>query len=195
MKGLLYTEAFVLGQEDKEIYSHIEESLVMLTKPMDLNAMVDWVMKTGEIGVKVMALLDKANTSAYGHQEITNVKLGVGKKPGILISGHDLKDLEDLLIQSEGHGIDIYTHSEMLPAHAYPQFKKYSHLYGNYGGAWHKQLEDFEKFNGPVLFTSNCLVPPRKNTTYNDRIFTTGVTGMPGWKHLDKLTEWTQRLF
>jgi len=182
-----YTEhAFNLGFEDKDIYSFIEESLLMLTKSMDLNGMVDWVMKTGELGVKVMALLDKANTSAFGHQEITNVKLGVGKNPGILISGHDLKDLEDLLIQSEGQGIDIYTHSEMLPAHAYPQFKKYSHLYGNYGGAWHKQLEDFEKFNGPVLFTSNCLVPPRKNTTYNDRIFTTGVTGMPGWKHVDK---------
>lgn len=182
-----YTEhAFVLGQEDNDIYNFIEESLTMLNRPMDLNGMVDWVVKTGEIGVKVMALLDKANSGTYGNQEITNVKIGVGKKPGILISGHDLKDLEDLLIQSEGQGIDIYTHSEMLPAHAYPQFKKYKHLYGNYGNAWHKQLEEFEKFNGPILFTTNCLVPPRKNTTYNDRVFTTGVTGMPGWKHIDK---------
>jgi hydroxylamine reductase len=186
IKGMAaYAEhAFNLGFEQDDIFNFIEESLVMTTKPQDLNTLFDWVMKTGEYGVKVMALLDKANTNTYGNPEISKVKLGIGKNPGILVSGHDLKDLEQLLIQTEGKGIDIYTHSEMLPAHAYPFFKKYKHLVGNYGGAWHQQLDDFEKFNGPVLFTTNCLVPPRKATTYNDRIFTTGETGMPGWKHL-----------
>jgi hydroxylamine reductase len=133
-----------------------------------------------------MALLDKANTSTFGNPEITKVNIGTHMNPGILVSGHDLKDLEQLLIQSEGKGVDIYTHSEMLPSHAYPAFKKYKHLVGNYGNAWHRQLDEFESFNGPVLFTTNCLVPPRKSTTYNDRIFTTGATGMPGWKHIDK---------
>jgi hydroxylamine reductase len=143
-------------------------------------------MLTGENGVKILALLDKANTSVYGNPEISKVKIEVGNKPGILVSGHDLKDLEQLLIQTAGTGIDIYTHSEMLPAHAYPSFKKYSHLIGNYGNAWHRQLDEFETFNGPVLFTTNCLVPPRKSTAYNDRIFTTGATGMPEWKKINK---------
>ena len=188
LKGMAaYTEhAFNLGYEQDDIFNFIQEGLVMTTKEQDINTMLDWVFRTGEYGVKVMALLDKANTSTYGNPEISKVNIGVGKNPGILVSGHDLKDLEQLLIQTEGKGIDIYTHSEMLPSHAYPSFKKYKHLVGNYGGAWNQQLDDFEKFNGPVLFTTNCLVPPRKATTYNERIFTTGATGMPEWKHLTK---------
>lgn len=188
IKGMAaYTEhAFNLGFEDQEIYDFMEESLVMITRPAGLDDALDRLVKTGEMGVKAMALLDKANTTAYGNPEITNVNIGVGKNPGILVSGHDLKDLEQLLIQTEGTGIDIYTHSEMLPANAYPELKKYKHLVGNYGNAWHRQLEEFESFNGPVLFTTNCLVPPRKKTTYNERIFTTGATGMPEWKRITK---------
>jgi len=187
IKGVsAYAEhAFNLGYEQQDIYDFMEKSLVMITKPMDLNGMLDWVMQTGEYGVKVMALLDKANTSTFGNPEISKVNIGVGNKPGILVSGHDLKDLEQLLIQTEGKEIDVYTHSEMLPAHAYPTLKKYKHLIGNYGNAWHKQLEEFETFNGPILFTTNCLVPPKKSTTYNERVFTTGATGMPGWKKID----------
>lgn len=188
IKGLAaYTEhAFNLGYEDNSLYDFIEETLVKITQPISLEDMLAWVMKTGEHGVKVMALLDQANTSTYGNPEITKVNIGVGKNPGILVSGHDLKDLEQLLIQTEGTGIDIYTHSEMLPSHAYPFFKQYKHLVGNYGNAWHKQLEEFETFNGPIIFTTNCLVPPRKSTTYNDRVFTTGATGMPEWKKIEK---------
>jgi hydroxylamine reductase len=188
LKGMAaYTEhAFNLGYEQDDIFNFMQEGLVMTTKEQDINTMLDWVMRTGEYGVKAMALLDKANTSTYGNPEISKVKIGVGKNPAIIVSGHDLKDLEQLLIQTEGKGIDIYTHSEMLPSHAYPSLKKYKHLVGNYGGAWHQQLDDFEKFNGPVLFTTNCLVPPRKATTYNDRVFTTGATGMPEWKYLTK---------
>lgn len=188
VKGMAaYAEhAFNLGFEEDDIFNFMEESLVMITRTMELNGMLDWVLRTGQYGVKVMALLDKANTSTFGNPEISKVKTGVGKNPGILVSGHDLKDLEQLLIQTEGTGIDIYTHSEMLPSHAYPRFKKYAHLVGNYGNAWHRQLDEFETFNGPVLFTTNCLVPPRKATTYNHRVFTTGATGMPEWKYLDK---------
>ncbi len=188
IKGIsAYAEhAFNLGFEQQDIYDFMEETLVMITKSMDLNGMLSWVMRTGEHGVKVMALLDKANTSTFGNPEISKVNIGAGKNPGILVSGHDLKDLEQLLIQTEGKGIDIYTHSEMLPSHAYPSFKRYKHLVGNYGNAWHRQLEEFETFNGPILFTTNCLVPPRKTTTYNDRVFTTGATGMPEWKYIDK---------
>ena len=188
VKGIsAYAEhAFNLGFEEQDIYDFMEESLVMVTKPIKLNDALNWVVKTGEYGVKVMALLDKANTSTFGNPEISSVNIGVGENPGILISGHDLKDLEQLLIQTEGKGIDIYTHSEMLPANAYPSLKKYKHLVGNYGNAWHRQLEEFESFNGPILFTTNCLVPPRKSTTYNDRVFTTGATGMPEWKRIDK---------
>lgn len=188
VKGIsAYAEhAFNLGYEDKDIYHFMEETLVMLTQPLDLNSMLEWILRTGEHGVKVMALLDKANTSTYGNPEISKVNIGVGKNPGILVSGHDLKDLEQLLIQTEGKGVDIYTHSEMLPSHAYPFFKKYKHLVGNYGNAWHRQLDEFETFNGPILFTTNCLVPPRKTSTYNNRVFTTGATGMPEWKYIDK---------
>lgn len=188
IKGMAaYTEhAFNLGFEQQDIFDFMEETLVMITRPMDLNSMLNWVMRTGEHGVKVMALLDKANTSSFGNPEISKVNIGVGKRPGILVSGHDLKDLEQLLIQTEGKEIDVYTHSEMLPSHAYPSLKKFKHLVGNYGNAWHRQLEEFETFNGPVLFTTNCLVPPRKATTYNGRVFTTGATGMPEWKRIDK---------
>ncbi|HDS06583.1 MAG TPA: hydroxylamine reductase [Bacteroides sp.] len=188
VKGMAaYTEhAFNLGFEEQEIYDFIEESLAMITRPVTLDDALDWLLRTGEHGVKAMALLDRANTSVYGNPEMTRVKIGVGKNPGILVSGHDLRDLEQLLIQTEGTGIDVYTHSEMLPANAYPNLKKYKHLAGNYGNAWHRQLEEFESFNGPVLFTTNCLVPPRKATTYNDRVFTTGATGMPEWKRIEK---------
>jgi hydroxylamine reductase len=188
VKGMAaYAEhAFNLGFEEQEIYNFMQDSLVMITKPIDLNNALNWLVRTGEYGVKVMVLLDKANTTTYGNPEITNVNIGAGRKPGILISGHDLKDLEQLLIQTEGKGVDVYTHSEMLPAHAYPNLKKHKHLIGNYGNAWHRQLDEFETFNGPVLFTTNCLVPPRKTTTYNNRIFTTGATGMPEWKKIDK---------
>ncbi len=188
IKGIsAYAEhAFNLGFEQEDIYDFMEQTLVMITRPMDLDSMLNWVMRTGEYGVKVMALLDNANTSTFGNPEISKVNIGVGTNPGILVSGHDLKDLEQLLIQTEGKGIDIYTHSEMLPSHAYPSLKKYKHLVGNYGNAWHRQLEEFETFNGPVLFTTNCLIPPRKTTTYNNRVFTTGATGMPEWKYIDK---------
>ncbi|MBN2481966.1 MAG: hydroxylamine reductase, partial [Bacteroidales bacterium] len=188
IKGIAaYAEhAFNLGYEQQDIYDFMEESLVMITRSMNLDKILDWLMRTGEHGVKVMALLDKANTSTFGNPEITKVNTGTGKNPGILVSGHDLKDLEQLLMQTEGKGVDVYTHSEMLPSHAYPSLKKYKHLVGNYGNAWHRQLEEFEMFNGPVLFTTNCLVPPRKATTYNDRVFTTGATGMPEWKRIDR---------
>ena len=188
LKGMsAYVEhAYNLGYEDEKIYEFIQKALVMTTEEHTVDEMLDWVLKTGEYGVHAMAQLDEANTMTYGNPEITNVKLSVGKNPGILVTGHDLKDLEELLIQSEGEGIDIYTHSEMLPANAYPMFKKFNHLYGNYGGAWHTQLVDFETFNGPVLFTTNCIVPPRSTSTYNDRIFTTGAAGFPDWKHITK---------
>ena len=188
IKGMAaYAEhASNLGFEDPDIYDFMERSLVMLTQPIALQDALNWVIRTGEYGVKVMALLDKANTTTYGIPEITQVNIGVGKKPGILVSGHDLKDLEQLLLQTEGTGIDVYTHSEMLPANAYPHFKKYTHLVGNYGNAWHLQLAEFEAFNGPILFTTNCLVPPRKTSTYNHRVFTTGATGMPEWKKIEK---------
>ena len=188
LKGMAaYTEhAFNLGYEEQEIFTFMQEALAMITRPASLESALEWLMRTGEHGVKAMALLDKANTSTYGHPEISRVSIGAGKNPGILVSGHDLRDLEQLLIQSEGKGVDIYTHSEMLPSHAYPRLKKYKHLAGNYGNAWHRQLDEFETFNGPILFTTNCLVPPRKTTTYNERVFTTGAAGMPGWKQIDK---------
>ncbi len=191
LKGMAaYLEhAFNLGYEDDELYKFIEEALVMTTEEQDVNSMLNWVHRTGEYGVKAMALLDKANTSSYGNPEITKVNIGTGKNPGILISGHDLKNLEQLLNQTEGMNIDIYTHSEMLPAHAYPELKKYPHLKGNYGGAWYQQTTDFETFNGPILFTTNCLVPPRKKSTYNDRVFTTGPTGMPEWGFCEEKLE------
>ncbi len=187
--------ALNLNHEDVDIFNFMEESLVLLSKETYQEALLSELIRTGEYGVKVMALLDAANTSSYGVPEMSNVSIGVGKRPGILVSGHDLKDLEELLIQSEDAGIDIYTHSEMLPAHGYPQFKKYKHLVGNYGGAWYNQTKDFETFNGPVLFTTNCLVPPKKSATYSSRIFTSGATGMPGWKHIDATLDNGQKDF
>lgn len=186
LKGMAaYVEhAMVLGHEDSEIYAFMEEALVASDIMEDANELTAMTLKTGSYGVKAMALLDKANTNHYGNPEITKVNIGVQKKPGILISGHDLRDLEELLKQTEGEGVDIYTHSEMLPAHYYPEFKKYKHLVGNYGSAWWEQTNDFETFNGVILFTTNCIVPPRKAATYSDRVYTTGTSGYPGFKHI-----------
>jgi hydroxylamine reductase len=151
--------------------------------------MIALVMKAGETAVNTMALLDEANTTAYGNPEITEVNIGVGKNPGILISGHDLKDMEELLKQTEGTGVDVYTHGEMLPANSYPTFKKYDHLVGNYGNAWFHQNKEFESFNGPILMTTNCIIPMKKNNTYQSRIFTTGMTGYPDVKHIPDRTK------
>lgn len=186
-KGMAaYTRhALNLGFEDEDIYTVIENALAEVSRDdISVDELFSLVLSVGDGGVKAMALLDKANTSAYGNPEITKVNIGVGKRPGILISGHDLKDLEELLIQSEGKGIDIYTHSEMLPAQSYPFFKKFPHFAGNYGNAWWRQIEEFETFNGMFLFTSNCIVPPRPKTTYIDRVYTTGVVGMPGTHYI-----------
>lgn len=181
-----YTEhALNLGFEDPGIYEMMENALAEVSRP-DIGAdeLTSLVLGVGEMGVKAMALLDKANTSAYGNPEATKVNIGVGKNPGILVSGHDLKDLEELLQQTAGTGVDVYTHSEMLPAHSYPAFKKYSHFVGNYGNAWWKQREEFETFNGVFLFTTNCIVPPLKTATYADRVYTTGSAGFPGSVHI-----------
>ncbi len=175
--------AAVLGLEKDEIYAFLMEALASTTKDLSVDEMVAMVMKCGETAVNAMALLDEANTSAYGHPEITEINIGVGKKPGILISGHDLKDMEELLKQTEGTGVDVYTHGEMLPANCYPAFKKYDHFVGNYGGSWPHQNKEFQSFNGPILMTTNCIIPI-KTDTYQDRIFTTGNTGYPGVKHI-----------
>ena len=186
LKGIsAYAEhAAVLGYRKEEIEDFMTEALASTTKELSANEMIDLVMRAGETAVSAMALLDEANTGSYGHPEISEVNLGVRNNPGILISGHDLKDLEALLKQTEGTGVDVYTHGEMLPAHYYPAFKKYKHLVGNYGGSWWRQNEEFEAFNGPILMTTNCLVPPRKNNTYLDRLFTTGVVGYEGATHI-----------
>lgn len=187
LKGIAayYDHAARLGETNEEIIAFICKALATITAPdADMETLLGIVLETGKYGVDVMALLDKANTETYGNPELTKVNIGVGKKPGILISGHDLKDIEDLLIQTEGTGIDVYTHGEMLPAHYYPQLKKYKHLVGNYGNAWWKQKEEFASFNGPIVFTTNCIVPPAKNANYAERVFTTNSTGFPGWKHI-----------
>lgn len=187
LKGLAaYAEhAFNLGKTSEEIFAFVEEALLgTMDNSLTAEQLVALTMKTGEYGVKVMALLDEANTSALGTPEITKVKIGAGKRPGILISGHDLWDLKQLLEQSKDSGVDIYTHSEMLPGHGYPELKKYSHFYGNYGNAWWDQRKDFTNFNGPIVFTTNCIVPPIKNATYKDRVFTTNAAGYPGWKRI-----------
>ena len=187
LKGIAayYDHAARLGETNEEIIAFICKALATITAPdADMETLLGIVLETGKYGVDVMALLDKANTETYGNPELTRVNIGVGKKPGILISGHDLKDIEDLLIQTEGTGIDVYTHGEMLPAHYYPQLKKYKHLVGNYGYAWWKQKEEFASFNGPIVFTTNCIVPPAKNANYAERVFTTNSTGFPGWKHI-----------
>ncbi len=187
LKGMAaYAEhAHNLGFEDREIFDFMHKALVATTNDnLSLEELIALVMETGKYGVQVMSLLDKANTSKYGNPEITKVNIGVRNNPAILISGHDLRDMEDLLVQTEGSGVDVYTHSEMLPANYYPAFKKYSHFVGNYGNAWWSQTKEFETFNGPILFTTNCLVPPRANSTYRDRVYTTGAVGFEGFPHI-----------
>ncbi|MBN2280752.1 MAG: hydroxylamine reductase [Candidatus Marinimicrobia bacterium] len=177
--------ALVLGYKDPVIYQFLAEALASMTKDLSVDEMIAMVMKAGEIAVTTMALLDKANTQTYGNPEITEVNIGVKNNPGILISGHDLKDMKQLLEQTKGTGVDVYTHSEMLPANYYPEFKKYDHFVGNYGNAWHKQNTEFETFNGPILMTTNCIVPPKES--YKDRIFTTGNAGFTGVKHIEEV--------
>ena len=187
LKGMAaYAEhAKNIGKEDLAINAFIYEALsATLDDSLTADDLVALTLKTGEYGVKVMALLDEAHTSRFGNPEITEVNIGVRKNPAILISGHDLTDLEQLLEQTKGTGVDVYTHSEMLPAHYYPAFKKYDNFAGNYGNAWWKQLDEFVSFHGPVLFTTNCIVPPRSEEV-RGRIFTTGATGYPGCKHIE----------
>lgn len=187
LKGIAaYGEhAFNLGYLDNDVDAFMQRALAATTDDsLTGDELTALVLETGKMGVQVMALLDTANTTAYGNPEITKVNLGVRSNPGILISGHDLKDMEELLKQTEGTGVDVYTHSEMLPANYYPAFKKYKHFVGNYGGAWWSQVTDFETFNGVVLFTTNCIVPPRKSATYTDRVYTTGASGFPAFKHI-----------
>ncbi|SLM29716.1 Hydroxylamine reductase [Desulfamplus magnetovallimortis] len=176
--------AAILGVENDEIYDFILKGLASTTQDLSVDEMVGLVLKAGECAVTTMAALDQANTTAYGNPEITEVNIGVGDKPGILISGHDLKDMEELLEQTKDSGVDIYTHGEMLPAHYYPAFKKFPHLKGNYGSSWWKQNEDFETFNGVILMTTNCIIPIKSKNTYQERIFTTGVAAYPGVKHI-----------
>ena len=188
LKGMAaYLEhAMRLGYNDESVHAFIQSALADMTvKSMTADELIALVMRTGEVGVQTMALLDKANTESYGNPEITKVNIGVGKNPGILISGHDLHDIEDLLKQTEGTGVDVYTHGEMLPAHYYPAFKKYKHFVGNYGNAWWKQREEFTAFNGPIVFTTNCIVPPLSNAVYKERMFTSNSTGYPGCKHIE----------
>ncbi|MFA5322392.1 MAG: hydroxylamine reductase [Smithella sp.] len=189
LKGIAaYAEhAAVLDFEDEKIYDFIREALISTTKDLSVDEMVAMVMRAGECAVNTMALLDKANTSTYGHPEISKVNIGVRNNPGILISGHDLKDMEELLKQTEGTGVDVYTHGEMLPANSYPAFKKYAHFVGNYGSSWWKQNEEFESFNGSILMTTNCIIPVKDS--YKDRIFTTSVVGYPGIKHIPPRTK------
>ncbi len=187
LKGMAaYTEhAKNIGKENLEISAFIYEALAaILDDSLTADDLVALTLKTGEYGVKAMALLDEANTSRYGNPEITEVNIGVRKNPAILISGHDLTDLEQLLEQTKGTGVDVYTHSEMLPAHYYPAFKKYDNFAGNYGNAWWKQVDEFGPFHGPILFTTNCIVPPRSEEI-RSRIFTTGTTGYPGCKRIE----------
>jgi len=177
--------AAILGHEKDDIYGFLMEALASTSKELSVDEMVAMVMKAGETAVNTMALLDGANTSAYGNPEITEVNIGVRNNPGILISGHDLKDMEELLKQTEGTGVDVYTHGEMLPANYYPAFKKYDHFVGNYGGSWWHQNKEFESFNGPIILTTNCLIPIKGDNTYLDRLFTTGVVNYPAAKHIE----------
>ncbi len=174
--------AAILGFEEQGIYDFIMEGLAATTQDLSIKELLGVLGKTGECAVRTMSLLDKANNESFGHPEITRVNIGVGNNPGILVSGHDYRDLEDLLKQTEGTEIDVYTHGEMLPAHYYPRFRKYKHLVGNYGNAWWQQTKEFDSFNGPVLITTNCIVPVKD--AYKDRIFTTGMSGYPGVKHI-----------
>ncbi len=179
--------ARVLGFTDDAVYAFLIEALVSTTQDLSVDEMVAKVLKAGEVAVTVMALLDKANTETYGNPEITEVNIGVGTKPGILISGHDLKDMKELLEQTKGTGVDVYTHGEMLPANYYPEFKKYDNFVGNYGNSWWAQDKEFESFNGPILMTTNCLVPPKDS--YKNRVFTTGCVSFSGIKHIDQNSE------
>ena len=185
LKGLsAYSKhANALGFDNEGVDAFLQKALAKtLDDGLSVDELVGLTLETGKYGVDGMALLDQANTTTYGHPELTKVNLGVGNKPGILISGHDLRDMEMLLEQTEGTGVDVYTHSEMLPAHYYPAFKKYKHFVGNYGNAWWKQKEEFESFHGPILMTTNCIVPPKDS--YIDRVYTTGAAGYPGCKHI-----------
>jgi hydroxylamine reductase len=175
--------AAMLGHQKAEIYAYMVNALASTTRDLSVDEMIAQVMHCGEVAVTTMALLDEANTGAYGNPEITEVNLGVRGNPGILISGHDLKDMEELLKQTEGTGVDVYTHSEMLPAHYYPAFKKYEHFVGNYGNAWWQQDKEFTSFNGPILMTTNCITPVKE--AYKDRLFTTGMAGWPGCTHIE----------
>lgn len=198
IKGMAaYVEhAYNLGYENPEIFAFMQYALAELTREdITVDELITLTLATGNHGVQAMAQLDTANTSHYGNPEISEVNIGVRNNPGILVSGHDLKDIEELLQQTEGTSIDIYTHSEMLPAHYYPQLKKYKHLVGNYGNAWWKQKEEFESFNGPILFTTNCIVPPRPNATYKDRIYTTGATGLEGATYIPERKDGKQKDF
>ena len=188
IKGMAaYTEhAYNLGHENPSIYEFIDRGLVATTLPLSADQLVQMVLECGKNGVDAMALLDKANTDTYGNPEITKVDIGVRKNPGILISGHALRDLYELLEPTEGTGVDVYTHSEMLPAHYYPAFKKYKHFAGNYGNSWWRQVYEFQHFNGPMLFTTNCIVPPHPDANYKDRVYTTGSAGFPGFKHIER---------
>jgi len=184
LKGIAayYEHANVLGYYDHTVNDFLVEALASTTKDLSVEEMIDMVMKAGKMAVDTMALLDKANTTTYGNPEITQVNIGVRNNPGILISGHDLRDMEELLLQTEGTGVDIYTHGEMLPANYYPAFKKFKHFVGNYGNSWWLQDKEFESFNGPILMTTNCLIPPKDS--YKDRVFTTSVVAYPDMKHI-----------
>lgn len=189
LKGMAaYAEhAARLGYKDEGIDAFMQRALHDITLgKLSVDELIGLVLETGSFGVKTMALLDKANTESYGNPELTEVNIGVRNNPAILISGHDLKDMEELLEQTEGTGVDVYTHSEMLPANYYPKFKKYKHFVGNYGNAWWKQREEFTSFNGPILFTTNCIVPPLNSASYKDKVFTTNSTGYPGFKYIEE---------
>lgn len=195
LKGVAaYTDhAAILGFEDQTIYDFMVEALASTTRDLTVDEMVGLVLKAGEVAVTAMATLDKANTDTYGNPEITEVNIGVKSNPGILISGHDLKDMDELLKQTEGTGVDVYTHGEMLPANYYPAFKKYSHFVGNYGNSWWLQDKEFLAFNGPILMTTNCLVPPKES--YKDRVYITGKVGFPGLKEVALRSEGGEKDF
>jgi hydroxylamine reductase len=196
LKGMAaYTyHALHLERDDIELNRFMRRALAAtLDDSLEVQDLVAWAMETGKYGVTAMAMLDEANTSVYGNPEITKVNIGVRDRPGILISGHDLKDLEELLKQTEGTGVDVYTHSEMLPAHYYPAFKKYEHFVGNYGNAWWKQNSEFASFNGPILMTTNCIIPPKDS--YKDRIYTTGNTGFPGVRQIPEAADGAAKNF
>jgi hydroxylamine reductase len=180
-----YEHANNLGYKKKEVVMFMEKALAStLDDSLSVDDLVALVLETGKCGVDAMALLDSANSGTFGNPEITEVNIGVGTNPGILVSGHDLNDMVQLLEQTEGTGVDIYTHSEMLPTHYYPKLKKFKHLVGNYGNAWWKQKEEFETFNGPIIFTTNCIVPPKAKASYDGMVFTTNAAGYPGWERI-----------